>query len=139
MSEIDYSQLVTFAQFAEKIGIKTAVTVQKWADAESVKPVFKAGVTNVYLMADLQRAMENHSANADHFRKLGYVHPDQHKEVMDHRDRLAVELAKLHTEVEALRKRDAFLYALEEAGVDNWEGYETACSIESGEMSEDDI
>jgi len=34
---------------------------------------------------------------------------------------------------------DKFLSALEAAGVDNWEGYETACQLYNGEITEDDI
>lgn len=32
-----------------------------------------------------------------------------------------------------------FLAALQAAGVDNWEGYETACQLYNGEITEDDI
>ena len=34
-----------------------------------------------------------------------------------------------HKEYERLKRRDAFLSALEGAGVDNWEGYSYACEI----------
>lgn len=130
MSEVDFSQYVTYGDFAKKIGIKSAQTIQTWAEKEGVKPVHTYGNMNLYKVSDLEKAMENRSSNAEHFRKLGYVHPDQHKAVMDHRDSLAVASAalvadfnELTAEVEALRKRDAHLSALEAAGVDNWDGY----------------
>lgn len=33
----------------------------------------------------------------------------------------------------------AFLAALEAVGVDNWEGYETACQLHNGDITEEDI
>ncbi|MFJ3084417.1 hypothetical protein ACIPJG_32325 [Streptomyces halstedii] len=38
-----------------------------------------------------------------------------------------------------LKEASDFLYALGACGVDNWEGYETACQLAEGEITEDDI
>lgn len=40
---------------------------------------------------------------------------------------------------EQLQDDSAFLYALEAAGVDNWEGYSIAIQILNGELDEDDL
>lgn len=134
-STIDYSQLSTFAQFAEKAGT-TPQTVQKWADAAGVKPVFKAGVTNVYLLPDLQSAMESFSTNAKAFKALGYVHPDMHKAVVDHRDRLIQVSIERDARIMELEEDSKFLAALRAAGVDNWDGYDNAMSMLRGETDE---
>lgn len=42
-------------------------------------------------------------------------------------------------EYESLRRDEAFLLALEAAGVDNWEGYSTAWQIFEGKIDEEDI
>lgn len=38
-----------------------------------------------------------------------------------------------------LQNESAFLYALETAGVDNWEGYSIAIQLLNGELDEDDL
>ncbi len=38
-----------------------------------------------------------------------------------------------------LKEDSEFLAALEAAGVDNWEGYETACQLHNGDITEEDI
>ena len=35
--------------------------------------------------------------------------------------------------------RERFLRALEAAGVDNWDGWETACQLYNGDITEEDI
>ena len=43
------------------------------------------------------------------------------------------------SEYELLLESDRFLSALAAVGVDNWEGYETACQLYYGEITEDEI
>lgn len=42
-------------------------------------------------------------------------------------------------EYQQLKNDSNFLEALDTAGVDNWEGYEIACQIYSGELDPEDI
>lgn len=42
-------------------------------------------------------------------------------------------------EYNRLMEVDRFMNALESAGVDNWEGYEIACQLYNGDITEDDI
>jgi hypothetical protein len=52
---------------------------------------------------------------------------------------LAERIVELEDDLEKAEDDSRFLSALEAVGVDNWEGYETACQIYNGEISEDDI
>lgn len=47
--------------------------------------------------------------------------------ISGHLAALLTEITELRVSVTELRKDSDFLNALEAAGVDNWEGYETAC------------
>jgi hypothetical protein len=40
---------------------------------------------------------------------------------------------------ESLMQDQDFLACLEAVGVDNWDGYETACQLHDGEITEEDI
>lgn len=105
---MDFSSVMTFAQFAEKIGT-TVGNVKNWADKADVKPVHKFGNTNVYNVADLEDAVGKFASTASALRAVGYVHPDQHKDMQDlhasavreaielqsENDKLANELEKL--------------------------------------------
>ncbi len=42
-------------------------------------------------------------------------------------------------EYHSLKEDADFLYCLEVAGVDNWEGYDTAVRLSDGDISEEDI
>ncbi|MGW0930654.1 hypothetical protein [Streptomyces sp. NPDC002644] len=46
---------------------------------------------------------------------------------------------KLEQEEKELQDRENFLFALEAAGVDNWEGYSTAYQLYNGEITEDEL
>jgi hypothetical protein len=105
---MDFSSVMTFAQFAEKIGT-TVGNVKNWADKADVKPVHKFGNTNVYNVADLEAAVGKFASTASALRAVGYVHPDQYKDMQDlhasavreaielqsENDKLANELEKL--------------------------------------------
>lgn len=43
------------------------------------------------------------------------------------------------SEFERLMDVDRFMDALEAAGVDNWDGYDIACQVYNGDISEDEI
>ena len=45
----------------------------------------------------------------------------------------------LQSEYDALVEDSNFLGALQTLGVDNWEGWDTACQLYNGEITEDDI
>lgn len=136
---INLADVISLSDFAKKVNIGVQ-TIQKWLTVAEIKPVGKFGVTNVYLVSDLEKLVADNSTNAGALRAIGYVHPDQHKAIVDHRDRLIqvtidrdAEILDLQanlngalTELENLRARDAFLSRLEAAGVDNWSGYDTA-------------
>jgi len=43
------------------------------------------------------------------------------------------------SEYQQFKADSEWLGCLEAAGVDNWEGYEIACQLSNGEITEDDI
>lgn len=94
MSNIDFSQFSTIGAFAEKIET-SAQNVHAWVKAADVKPVQSWGNTRLYLISDLEMAMEKHSTNAKYFRKLGYVHPDKYKQLEDAHSGAVANLAEL--------------------------------------------
>jgi phage shock protein A len=51
---------------------------------------------------------------------------DQLADMRDHVSELESELDTCHARIAELEQRDAILTALENGGVDNWEGYEAA-------------
>jgi hypothetical protein len=101
MKNIDLSQVLTVGQFAEKVGTGSA-NVFSWVTKAEVKPAAKFGNTNVYLISELSAAMEAHSRNADGFRKLGYVHPDQHRALQDLHAESVQEVIQLQEENDRL-------------------------------------
>lgn len=149
MSNIDFSQIVSLSDFAKENKV-VAASLAKWIEADGIKPVLKLGNTNGYNRDDLKKAVGNHSNSATVLRAVGYVHPDQHKAVEDHRDRLAritaeqtAQIADLESQLtELLAKHDSVtadlnkLAALEAAGVDNWSGYDRAMAILDGKSDE---
>jgi hypothetical protein len=124
------------ASFAKKLAV-TVGSLKKWMDSNSVKPVGAFGSTNVYSIAEMQKAVEDHSQSGKTMRSLGYVHPDQHKDVVDHRDRLIRMVTENEAEIERMSESLRLLAALEAAGVDNWEGYDHAMRILNGDEDED--
>lgn len=64
----------------------------------------------------------------DHAR--GTVAPSQVPDIVAHRAELLAEVDRLTTELAKTHDDSAFLAALEEAGVDNWQGYDMARQIQ---------
>jgi hypothetical protein len=150
----DYSSL---SDYAKKIGANPT-NLKNWVEKSEITPAGKFGNMNVYLISDLVKAVGNNASSAAALRAVGYIHPDQHAEVVERAQRLAVENAEklavingysdlldradaeyaellanyngLQAELEATRKK---LAALDEAGVDNWDGYGHAMDILHGE------
>ena len=82
----DYSSL---SDYAKKIGV-VAGNLKNWVEKADVKPAGKFGNTNVYLVADLVKAVGENSSSANALRAVGYVHPDKYQEVVERAQRLAV-------------------------------------------------
>lgn len=119
---MDFSNVFTLAQYAEKIG-SSAQNLKVWCDKADVKPVHKFGNTNVYAGADLEMAVGKYSSSASTLRAIGYIHPDQYKELQDLHGAAVQRIAELHEKLNEALERVYRLAALEAAGVDNWEGY----------------
>jgi hypothetical protein len=86
----DYSSL---ADYAKKIGANPT-NLKNWIEKAGTKPAGKFGNMNVYAVADLVRAVGENSSSAAALRAVGYIHPDQHQEVIERAQRLAVENAE---------------------------------------------
>lgn len=82
----DYSSL---SDYAKKIGV-VAGNLKNWVEKAGVKPAAKYGNTNVYLVADLVKAVGENSSSASALRAVGYVHPDKYQEAVERAQRLAV-------------------------------------------------
>jgi hypothetical protein len=122
----DGQKVDTIADYAKTLGVKPATLtgwVVKARENDGVKPIVTAGNVSFFAEADMDMAKGKYGRDV----KPKPVAHEQYQEVVDHRDRLAAENARL---VERLHKLDA----LEAAGVDNWSGYDTAMS----ELSDND-
>jgi hypothetical protein len=143
---MDFGSIMTLAQFAEKIDT-TVGNVKNWADKADVKPVHKFGNTNVYAVSDLEAAVGKFASTASALRAVGYIHPDQYKDMQDLHAAAVREMIQMQeeyntllanfngvqAEYDSLSLRIDKLHALEAAGVDNWDNYDHAMSILNGE------
>ena len=92
MTEIDYkrSEMSTLGEIAEGLKL-TAQTVKRHVEAAGLEPVWKVGGANLYVIAQVTEIL----AKRGHGKEVGYIHPDQHREVVDRAQQLAIENATL--------------------------------------------
>lgn len=100
----------TVNQYAEQHDIKPAslaLWVEKAKKAGEIRPYMAVGNTNLYAVADLAEARIKYERKPAQPK----VHPDQHREVVEHRDRLAVENAALQASLKEADEMYANLLA----------------------------
>ena len=92
MTEIDYkrSEMSTLGEIAEGLKL-TAQTVKRHVEAAGLEPVWKVGGANLYVIAQVTEIL----AKRGHGKEVGYIHPDQHREVVERAQQLAIENATL--------------------------------------------
>lgn len=96
MALIDTDKLSTIADYAAILGV-TGQTLSKWLEEEGVKPALVAGNTRLFDVDELAKVAEGKNTSLSKLKALGYVHPDQYKDMQDlHASavREAIDLAK---------------------------------------------
>lgn len=91
----------TVNQYAEKHGLKpasVALWVEKAKKEDGLQPYTTFGNVNVYAVADLAEARIKYERKPAQPK----VHPDQHREVVERAERLAVENAELTAKLQEL-------------------------------------
>jgi hypothetical protein len=113
---IDFLDLITADEFCEPVevdGVKIRVTTPQTLaryieraekEGSPVTVVKVVGRSRIYLKSELQALVDKYKPVAG----AAKVHADQHREVVEHRDRLAVQLAELQA-----RYNDLETYMLE--------------------------
>lgn len=94
----------TVNQYAEQHDIKPAslaLWVEKAKKAGEIRPYMAVGNTNLYAVADLAEARIKYERKPAQPK----VHPDQHREVVEHRDRLAVALVETEAALERVENK----------------------------------
>ncbi len=123
MTEIDYkrSEMSTLGEIAEGLKL-TAQTVKRHVEAAGLEPVWKVGGANLYVIAQVTEIL----AKRGHGKEVGYIHPDQHREVVERAQLLAIENIALQEEIDRLmyivdRMRNH--PALDDMGSKEWKDY----------------